>query len=84
MSHHRCNRQHTFTQSDRAKIKRGVSLISDKLPFGGLWYGEPDAASNAVDYAKFYSRSHDAVIRVYDAAGNVIETLQHKGDFKEW
>jgi hypothetical protein len=31
----------------------------------------------------FYSRSHDAVIRVYDAAGNVIETHEHKGDFKE-
>jgi hypothetical protein len=30
------------------------------------------------------SRSHDAVIRVYDAAGNVIETYDHKGDFKEW
>jgi hypothetical protein len=30
------------------------------------------------------SRSHDAVIRVYDAAGNVKETHQHKGDFKEW
>ena len=29
-------------------------------------------------------RSHDAVIRVYDAAGNVIETHEHKGDFKEW
>jgi len=28
------------------------------------------------------SRSHDAVIRVYDAAGNVIETHTHKGDFK--
>jgi hypothetical protein len=28
-------------------------------------------------------RSHDAVIRVYDAAGNVIETHEHKGDFKE-
>jgi len=27
--------------------------------------------------------SHDAVIRVYDAAGNVIETQEHKGDFKE-
>jgi hypothetical protein len=26
---------------------------------------------------------HDAVIRVYDAAGNVIETHEHKGDFKE-
>jgi len=24
------------------------------------------------------------VIRVYDAAGNVIETQEHKGDFKEW
>jgi len=33
---------------------------------------------------KFFSRSHDALIRVYDAAGNVIETHEHKGDFKEW
>ena len=32
---------------------------------------------------RFYSRSHDAVIRVYDEAGNVIETHQHAGDFKE-
>jgi hypothetical protein len=30
------------------------------------------------------SRSHDAVIHVYDDAGNVIETHEHKGDFKEW
>jgi len=29
-------------------------------------------------------RSHDAVIRVYDGAGNVIETHEHAGDFKEW
>ena len=27
-----------------------------------------------------YSRSHDAVIRVYDAAGNVIETYQHANE----
>jgi hypothetical protein len=33
---------------------------------------------------KVYSRSHDAVIRVYDEGGNVIETHEHKGDFKEW
>ncbi len=26
----------------------------------------------------------DALIRVYDDAGNVIETQAHKGDFKEW
>jgi hypothetical protein len=31
----------------------------------------------------FYSRSHDAVIRLYDEAGNVIETHEHAGDFKE-
>jgi hypothetical protein len=35
--------------------------------------GEPSAMSNAIDYAKFYSRSHHAVIRVYDDAGKVIE-----------
>jgi hypothetical protein len=54
------------------------------LAFGRLWYGESDAISNAVGYAKFYSRSHDAVIRVYDEAGNVIETHEHTGDPKEW
>jgi len=28
--------------------KRGVDLISDALPFGRLWYGEPNATSNAI------------------------------------
>jgi hypothetical protein len=32
----------------------------------------------------FYFRSHDAVIRVYDAAGKLIEVHRHKGDFTEW
>jgi hypothetical protein len=41
---------------------------------------EPNAISNA----RFYNRSHDAVIRVYDDAVNVIETYEHAGDFKEW
>jgi hypothetical protein len=45
---------------------------------------QPNAVSNVIDYAKFFSRSRDAVIRVYDAAGKVIETHEHKGDFKEW
>jgi hypothetical protein len=65
------------------KGHRSVNLISDALPFGRLWYGEPDAVTNAVGYAKFYSRSYDAVIRVYDEAGNVIETHEHAGEFKE-
>jgi hypothetical protein len=33
---------------------------------------------------KFYSRSHDAVIRVYDEASNVIETHEQARGFKEW
>jgi hypothetical protein len=59
--------------------KRGVDLISDALPFGRLWYAEPNAVSNATGYAKFFSRSHDAVIRIYDEAGNVIETRAQGG-----
>jgi hypothetical protein len=39
--------------------------------------------AHSVRYAKFYSRSHDAAIRVYDDAGNVIETHEQRGDFKE-
>jgi hypothetical protein len=46
-------------------------------------YGEPDAVSKAIGYAEFFSRSHSAVIRVYDAAGNVIETHEQAGEFKE-
>jgi hypothetical protein len=66
------------------KDHRGVDLISDALPFGRLWYGERNAVSNAIGYATHYSRSHGAVIRVYDELGNVIETHEHAGDFKEW
>jgi hypothetical protein len=58
------------------KDHRFVNLISDVLPYGALWYGEPNAVSNAINYAKFRSRSHRAVIRVYDEAGNVIETYE--------
>jgi hypothetical protein len=62
----------------------GVDLISDVLHFGKLWYRGPKAITDAIDHAKFFSRSHHAVIRVYDSAGNVIETHDHAGDFKEW
>ena len=66
------------------KDHRDVNLISDALPFGALWYGEPNAISNAIGYAEHRSRSQNAVIRVYDDAGKVIETHEHTGDFKEW
>src|SRR6266700_7335904 len=50
--------------------KRGIDLISDVLPYSPLWYAGPNAISNATSFAKFNSRSHDAVIRVYDETGN--------------
>ena len=74
--------QHVYEVRPR-RDKRGVDLISDVLPFGWLWYGEPNAVANTIGYAEHFSRSRYAVIRVYNAAGNVIETHEHKGDFKE-
>ena len=71
--------QHAYEVRPR-KDKRGFDLISDALPFGGLWYLD---ARPAISYAKFRSRSHDAVIRVYDEAGNVIE-YEQAGEFREW
>jgi hypothetical protein len=80
----RCGRQphcNNVYEIRPRKDKRGFDLLSDALPFGRLWYDTPD---NAIGYAMHSSRSHDAVIRVYDDAGKVIETHEHKGDFKEW
>jgi hypothetical protein len=74
--------QHAYEVRPR-KDHRGVDLISDALPFGRLWYSEPNAISNAIGYAKFRIRSHRAVIRVYDDAGNLIETHEHAGGVKE-
>ena len=66
------------------KDLRGVDLLSDALPFVRLWYNGPNAVANAVGYAQFYGRSHDAVIRVYDKAGSLIETHAHAGEFREF
>ena len=51
------------------------------LPFFRLRYDTPN---NAIGYAMHTSRSHDAVIRVYDDVGNVIQTHAHNGELKEW
>src|SRR2546430_5331595 len=62
------NSQHIYEVRPR-KDRRGFDLISDALPFGRLWYAETNAISNAIGYAKFFSRSHPAIIRVYDESG---------------
>jgi hypothetical protein len=43
----------------------------------------PAEQRSTVGCANICSRSDDAVIRVYDTAGNVIETHEYVGDFKE-
>jgi hypothetical protein len=44
-----------------------------------LWHDGPNAVANAIGYATHGSRSHDAVIRVYDDAGNVIDLISGYG-----
>ena len=64
----------------------GFDLISDRLQRGPIWYAGPDAVRNAVAYAKYRSRSrsHSAIIRVFDESGTAIETHESAGEFKEW
>ena len=63
--------------------KHGFDLSSGALRYSPLWYRGSNAIVDALGYAKSYSRPHPVVIRVYDASGNVIETLEYKGDFEE-
>ena len=66
----------------RSAARRCVDLVETPLSFGG--YGIR-IANAAVGYAKFFSPD-DAVIRVFDVAGNVIEIHKYTGNFKdrEW
>jgi hypothetical protein len=58
------------------KGRDGVDLISDRFRYGPIWYAGPDAVRNAVAYAKYrsLSRSHQAIIRVLDDSGALIQT----------
>jgi hypothetical protein len=60
--------------------RRGFDLISEALPFGKLWHDDTDAA---ISYARFFSRSKDIEIRVYDEIGTLIETRKCQGEFVE-
>jgi hypothetical protein len=70
----------TSMRFDPRADKRGFDLIREALPFGKLWYRNCD---DAIGYAKFYSRSHSAIVRVFDGSGALIETHQSDGAFRE-
>ena len=40
------------------KDRRGFDLISDALPFGRLWYGEPNAITNAIGLRESFAVVH--------------------------
>jgi hypothetical protein len=48
-----------------------------------LGFQGPDAIVNAVNYAKFYSRSHPGIIRVFDESRAVVWTAYSAGNFEE-
>ena len=58
------------------KDRDGFDLISNELRFGPIWYTGPNAIGNAIAYAKYCSRSrsHRAIIRVFNEGGNVTQT----------
>ena len=68
------------------KDRDGFDLVSRLFRYGPIWYAGPDAVRRAVRYAKYrsLSRSHRAIIRMFYEAGNVLETHEHSGGFKEW
>ena len=72
--------RHIYEIRPRAD-KHGFDLSSDALSYSPLWYRGPNAIRDAIGCAKHRSRSHDAVIHVYDESGNVIETHEQKGQF---
>ena len=57
------------------KDHRGFDLICDVLPFGRLWFGGPDATTNAIRYVKSIQEIRTILsICVCDAYGNVTQT----------
>ena len=62
--------------------RQGAALISDALPFGRLWFGGPNPINNALDFAKFYGRACDVIIRVFDSQGNTVNEHSQKAAFR--
>ena len=65
--------------SSGTRIIAASSWISDTLPFGRLLVRRAERNQQCHQLCQFNSGSHDAVIRVYDEAGNVVETHEQAG-----
>jgi len=67
--------QHVYEVRPR-KDRCGVDLVSDVLPFGRLWYGEPNAINNALRLREVLQPLTCGVIRVYNTGSNVMDTRE--------
>jgi hypothetical protein len=66
------------------KDHHGVDPISDALHSVACGTGSEMQSAMPSALPSFSAAHIDAVIRVYDDAGNVIETHEQAGDFKDW
>src|SRR5262249_30363628 len=83
------NRQYQDSKTEGNQAFLQVALLCNVIPILMRCICRPvriqtNRKSCGVIQALHYSRPNDAVIRVYDEAGNVIETHEHAGEFKEW
>jgi hypothetical protein len=53
--------QHVYEVRPRGD-HRGFDLISDVLPVGRLWYGEPNAINNVFGFAERLRVKHGGVV----------------------
>ena len=67
------------------KDQDGFDLISDRLPYGPIWYAGPDAIRYAAAYAKYHasSKSRRAIIRVLDKLDATVCIGESEGAFRE-
>jgi hypothetical protein len=69
--------------ANRTRAKIIAASISSSLRCHSVGCGTASRMTPSDTHSNC-SRSHHAVIRVYDESGNVIQTQEHAGDFKEW
>jgi len=72
--------QHVYEIRPR-KDRRGLDLISERLPLGVLWFEGADAIEDAVNYARAFSYPRPVIIRVFDESGTFAVTLESVDDF---
>ena len=71
--------QHVYEIRPR-KDRRGLDLISERLPLGVLWFEGADANEDAVNYARAFSYPRPVIIRVFDESGMFAVTLESTDD----